>query len=294
MEEKILSKKKQTRLWGRAILVKEKKEKKPSTPTGLPIARISASAIRDFEKCQKLFYYKYILKLRLPGKPLQLVFGSAFHHGLEAFYEGKDPVKVFKKEFNRDDIDFTKKQLEETPDIFQESLEEGVRLMEIWEEEAKDLHQMYGISMGGTSEVKFENWWKNPLTSERLPIQVTGRYDRITSNKMILEFKTSNKPYRQDEVNVGIQPSIYTFSYETELKVPAEKFLYIVFIKGRKKDPIQVLETTRTREQHSQTFEKIKLILDSLRTKEEKDYRYGEGFMHQYCDCRKYEEQLLL
>lgn len=267
------------------------KEKKIKAKTGLPIARISATAVRDYLKCQKLFYYKYVLRLRLPNKPIQLVFGGAFHHGLEAWYDGKDPTEVFKSEFKASEIDPF------DPIAYEEAMTDGIAMMEEWKEKAPALHKQYKISMKGESEKAFQNMWFHPETGERLPIVVNGRYDRVTSDDCdILEFKTSSKKYTQDQVDTTDQGNIYTFSryLDTKKKKMPERMIYIIFLKGRKKDRIQVLITNRTKKQYIQAFETVSLILNNLRGREEKDYRYGEGFMHKYCDCRKFEEMLLI
>lgn len=266
------------------------KEKKIKQKTGLPIARISASAIRDYFKCKKLFYYKYVLRMKLPTKPIQLVFGGAFHHGLEAWYEGKDPTEVFKAEFKASEIDPF------DPVKFSEAMDDGIAMMEEWKEKAAALHKEYKISMKGESEKDFANLWFHPETFEKMPIMVNGRYDRITADEDILEFKTSSHRYKQEEVDTTDQGNIYTFSRFLDLKkkLMPRRMIYIVFLKGRKKDRIQVLITNRTKKQYIQAFETVALLLNNLKGRTEADYSYGEGFMHKYCDCKKFEEMLLL
>ena len=91
------------------------------------------------------------------------------------------------------------------------------------------------------------------------------------------------------------QASIYVYQYYLQHKVWPKDFYFIVFVKGRKKNPIQVLRTKRTKEQIIQLYENIELTIDSLRNKTEKDFKYGEGFFHDnYCDCKLFEKTLLL
>lgn len=264
--------------------------KQSSSPEArLPFERVTASMLKSFERCKKLFYYQYIINggkgLRLPYKSIPLVFGGAFHQGVEAYYNGGDPVQEFKKRFVRDGIKDIEKPAVE--DKFMENREDGIRLMEAWKIEAPKIHKLYGISLKGKSEESFSTDWS-------LDVPVTGRFDRTTDKLQILEFKTSKKPYKEEDVRNLDQASIYHHSYEIITgKRPLEIF-YIVFIKGRKKDPIQVIRTTRSNFQVKRVKEKIENLLESVKTFKEKDYSYGEGFMHSYCDCKQYEEILLL
>lgn len=292
---------KQKALWGNQKITKEKKEK-VKVQSGIPgrVARgISASAIRTYKSCQKLFYYQYVLGLRLAGKPIQFLLGGAFHKGLEAFYDGKDPSKEFLKEYKFDEMrdisQYLKDKGETKKSVFEDNKKIGLEMMKYWKEHAADIHKTYNISLKGKSEEKFHTWWNHPSSKKtRLPVSINGIYDRITSAHQILEFKTSNKLYKQEDIDTRDQASIYIYNYYLQYKVWPKEFYFIVFIKGRKNNPIQVLKTERTKEQTTQTYEMIELLLNNLKGRTEKDYKYGEGFMHTYCDCKKLEESLLL
>lgn len=286
------TKRKQGRLWGRPVTIKDEPKKKIKNPTGIPgrVGRgISASAIRTYKSCQKLFYYQYVLGLRLPGKPIQFLMGGAFHKGIEAYYEGKDPLEEFLKEFKKEELrEFNQK-------VFDENREEGVRLMKIWKEQADDIHKTYSIALKGKSEERFQTWWNYPSSKlRRLQVPINGVYDRTTIAHQILEFKTSSKPYKQNDIDTREQADIYIYNYYLQHKVWPKDFYFIVFIKGRKNNPIQVLRTERTKEEITQTYEMIELILNNLKGRTEKDFKYGEGFMHKYCDCARFEKSLLL
>ncbi len=276
----------------RAILIKEKKEKKIKEKSGLPFWRITASMIRCYKNCKKLFYYQYVHNppLRLNKKAIQLLFGGAFHKGIEALYENKDPLQSFTEEFettkgNIRDFDNAK---------YLANGEEGLRLMKVWKEQGPEINKKWGIDLNGKSEVAFKTWWRHPIDKTiGLPVAVTGRYDRITDSHQILEFKTSSKPYKQNDVDLLDQASVYVYSYFLEHKVWPDVY-YIVFIKNRKTDPIQVLKTKRSKESIIRTYEMIDLILSDIKGRTERDFTYGEGFLHKFCECKLYEEMLLL
>lgn len=280
---------KQGRIFGRAIKVQPKKEKRQhltttdDNKTGLN--RITQSMVKDYLRCPKLFYYRYILGIRLPMKNIELVFGSAIHKAVEYFYDNKDSHSGFKQEFKKELIEpFDEKE-------YRWHQKEGSRLLDEFVSSIEETERYYQISRKGTSEVPFRTWWRDPFSGTLLPTPVSGRYDRVADDGQILEIKTSSKPYRQNDIDVALQADMYMFSqYMLTKKIPAS-FFYIVFIKGRKKDPIQVLKTERTKEDFSRIFQTVDLILKNIKGGQ---FDEGTGFMHKFCECKKYKESLLL
>ena len=238
---------------------------------------LTHSMIRDYLRCPRLYYYRYYLGIRLPSKHLNLVFGSAIHEGIEDYYNRKDPIYAFTSDFQIDKIDNI------TKDEYLNALKEGKRLLDFFT-------AMIPITRG-SSEVKFRTELIDPITHKMLEVPITGRYDRLEDN-MIIEFKTSSKPYKQKDIDEATQASLYMFArYMATGKIP-ERFRYIILIKGRKKEPIQVLETQRTKEDLSFMFRTIETVLEGIKGEQ---FSKGTGFMHnKFCDCQKYEQELLL
>lgn len=277
-----------------------KKTEKPNllqlASSDLPFERITASMIKCYKTCPKLFFYQYVHSFRLPGKPIPLAFGNAFHEGVEAFYKGEDPVAKFKEHFVKDGIRDIHK-----PEIllkFTDNLNDGIAMMEYWRDNAKAIHAVNEMPIEGTSEVPFKITWPYPVAGGigELPIPFTGRFDRLANVPTIIEYKTSKKPYKQSDVDEADQASIYNYSYYLLNKEWPTEFFYVVFIKGRKNNPIQVLKTTRTKKSITDTYNMVGDILTEIAAKgtKERNYKYGEGFMHSYCDCKLYEKALLL
>ena len=206
-------------------------------------------------------------------------------------------LKEFKIDELRDVSESQKKKGITKQSLFDENKEVGIKLMEYWKDHAADIHQTYDIALKGKSEDRFKGWWNHPFSkARRLPISINGIYDRTTNAHQILEFKTSNKLYKQDDVDTRDQASIYIYQYYLQYGVWPKDFYFIVFIKGRKNNPIQVLRTKRTKELMVQIYEEIELIIETLKLKKTaRDFKYGEGFFHDnYCDCKLFEKSLLL
>ena len=284
-QSKVLtSRQRQNRLFGRAILVKEEKVQRQKEKTGLSISHLTNSMIKDYLFCPRLFYFKYILGLRLPMKSIQLVFGSSFHSALEGFYKKEDPEEIFMKEFLKEKIDpFNEEE-------YIEAISEGKRFVQRFIDAQDWLKTYHGIEFEGESEKQFKSWWRDPSTGEILDVFVSGRYDRVTKNHQLIDFKTSSKSYSQDKADSENQPSVYCFSYFLQEKIEPKEFIYIVFVKGRK-DPLQVIKTKRTKEEYSLMFKIASLVLKGIKGKQ---FNQGNGFLHKYCDCYKYEKLLLL
>lgn len=278
---------KQGKLFGRAVKIKDEKEKKEKEGTGLKISSLSYSAMRDYLKCPKLFYYRHVMKLRLPQKQMELVFGSAVHSAFESFAKSEDPYLAFTKEF-----DATKLNPDERDRMDEYDLE-GKRLIKIFVESQDYLQKVHGIILKGTAEQKFRTWLIDPITKQRLPIQFSGRTDFETEADQILDYKTSSKPYKQEEVDDGdhaLQADIYSLEFLARKGFMPKEFIFVVFVKGRK-DPLQVMKTVRTKESMSRTFKTAELVINGVRGNQ---FPRGSGWMHKFCDCSKYEASLLI
>lgn len=250
------------------------------------IDHLSYSSVRDYLNCPRNFYLKHILKIRPKQKQMNLVFGGAVHDGIEAYHNGYSHIGVFDRSFDN------KKLLPEELAEFDYHKEEGHRLLDAYVFTQAYMTDYLGIDPTGRSEVKFEVMLSNPMTKDLLGVKLTGRIDRITNGNQILEFKTSSKPYKQADVDVELQASLYDMVHLMQTDELATGIFYVVLIKGRKKDPIQILKTTRTKEQLVQSFKTLELVLKGINSNQ---FERGKGWFHdKFCDCFKIDEQLLL
>lgn len=278
---------KQGKLFGRAVRIKEVKDPKVKEKTeGIKLSSISYSSIRDYLKCPKLFYYRHLMKIKLQQKQMELVFGSAVHSAFEAFTKSQDPRAAF-------DLEFREKKLlpeELAGDAVQKHKEEGERFIKTFLESQEYLKEVHGLILKGTAERMFRTWMTDPITKQVLPVQFSGRVDFETDDGKIIDYKTSAKPYKQSEVDQDLQPSYYILEYLMRTGKLPEGFYYIVFVKGRK-EPLQVIKTTRSKEQLSLAFKMAELVLNGVKGKQ---FPKGTTWMERFCDCSKYEEALLL
>lgn len=253
---------------------------------------LSASSIRDFKNCPALFYYRHVLKLRLPQKQMNLIFGGAVHNGLEHYHdEGEDlekATKAFHKAF------FAQKTalLPEEAGEFFNHLAEGKKLITAYHDQQEYMKSVYGITPGGISEMKFSVILKDPITEEELGLPINGRIDRITGTNQVVEFKTAKKKYKQDETDLLDQATIYEWVTELETGKPVPGIFYVVLLKERKKDPIQIIKTSRSVEDRTRLFREAKNILKHV---EAGRFPKGcSGFKERFCDCGRYRDALAI
>lgn len=247
---------------------------------------MSYSGARDYLSCPLLYWYRHHCGYILPGRPLQLVFGSALHKALEMYHtKKKDPVDIFKSEFTLDAIDSIPAKK------YKEELSNGIRLLAKYLGLAADLGLTKEIT---SSESKFSIPLLNPSTGEQSKFcnRMTGIVDYMKAEQKTLgDYKTSSKKYTQEMIDESLQPTFYAYwYYMMHGELPAA-FEYIVFRKNIKREPIQILKTARTMEDITALFYLIEEIAKKIdaglfkRTRHEK---------YDFCDCKKYDEFILM
>ena len=142
---------KPTNLFGEKIKIKKTKEKTVVDKPTYPVSNLSYSSIRDYLRCPKLFYYQYVLKLRLKQKQMELVFGGAVHKALEVFHQSLDPIDAFTKEFVKE------KLFPSEYEDFDRYVTEGHRLIKCYVDPEMQtyLKTYHEIEPEGESEKKF-------------------------------------------------------------------------------------------------------------------------------------------
>lgn len=241
------------------------------------VKRVSNSHLKDYDSCPLLFYYRKILKLELPEKSIHLVFGSSLHKALELYNkeETDDIYEVFNKEFKEDLIDQKEK--------FLEYQMKGIAFLKQYTEQFEELE----VSKS-EEKLTFKNVL-DPETGESLLFnEITGIIDFELSDGTIGDYKTSGKKYTQEQVDTSDQVTIYYLLYFLEHGKLPNGFMYIIFLKKRKKDLIQIITTQRTFEDITKLVKKLNQLYQKV---EEGKFERSHG-EYSYCDCFKYDELL--
>jgi hypothetical protein len=168
--------------------------------------------------------------------------------------------------------------------------DESIRLLEFWRDNRKMMLALQGFSIT-EHEVPFKlTVAQDPLTKQVLNLPpIKGFVDFVTDNDKIGDYKTSSKKYTQEMVDTSDQPTFYYLWHLLERGKLPSSFVYIVFRKGIKKQPIQILETQRTMKQVSDLLASIQEVVLKINNGE---YHLKHNFDERFCDCDLYEEML--
>lgn len=264
---------------------------KNSTPINR-VDRFSPSSILDYMSCPKLFYYRYVAKIKLPQKQIHLIFGSAVHAGIEGMFNGIDPYAEFDRTFLKE------KLLPEEYGIFAEYQVLGKDMLKNYLDRHETLNNLYGLDRG-ESELYAREYIVNPLSNEKSSLPMSMKIDRLADMiegvpQRIVEYKTSKAKWAPDAANLKIQTKLYCLWYYTKYGVlPPKETVYIILLKKfnkfDKSQKIQVLTTNYTKQDLAQTFEQVELIIEKINNNE---FGYPQGYHAHWCDCRRYEEVL--
>jgi hypothetical protein len=267
----------------------------------IKLEKISPSSLMCYEKCPKLFYYTTILGLKLPQSMVHLEFGTAIHAAVDEIYSQRNPdgfwkeddtadkaKEVFQKTFKEkyyDKIDDDEKAAMITK--YPEMVEDGLLIIDaFWAEKEKFL-TVDGIDMEEFEIIKKFTPF-NPETKEPWPVMLSCRLDGLAKNDIIVEYKTSSKPYDIFETRASLQSLSYAFAKYCETGRIYTVY-YIVMLKKRKKDRIQVLRIQYDKTDLLMFDAKVRSMLDAIDAHDFRAPLKGHDF---FCDCRKFDELL--
>jgi len=241
--------------------------------------KISHSMYRDYLSCPKLFYYRHFLKIRPDDKPLPLHFGSALHAGLEAHHKGNgNIIDVFKREFTKDPLN-EKDQLK-----YEDELANGIRLLNKYLEQEAFIRDNLDIQV-----ITSEQYFALTDIKNLLVPKVSGVVDFVTKSGALGDYKTSSKRYKQEDIDSSAQPTFYYLWYLNKFGKLPKEFIYVVFLKKIKKEPIQILSTQRTQEDINNLLTSINEV--AIKVENAEFERPPEDQHPRWCDCWKYEEK---
>lgn len=251
------------------------------------LEKFSPSMAIDYMNCPMSFYYKNVAKLKLPQQQqIHLLFGSAIHAAVENIYVDKDPYSIFNETFDKSKL---------TPSEYskyEEFKPLGHEMIKNYQKEHPMLDKLYNLN-DGQSELYIKRKLINPLTHEEMSIPMSGRIDRMTTSGKIVEYKTSARPWKQDDIAYRTQTMLYNLWYHSEYGIVPEETIYIILIKQYKRtvntSVVQVLANHATINDLASTFEEIKIMLTKINNRV---FDKPKGYHPSWCDCKKFEALL--
>ena len=228
---------------------------------------LSSSQIDQYLRCPLKYRYQRIDKLPQPFVSSALVFGGAMHAALEWIHgeelRGVRPsLETACRIFNAD--------------WYSQKLSLPIRFKD-GEDEA-ELHSMgremlrrYFLEKRGRvrgCEVAFTVPLVHPETGEDLGVTLDGYIDTVEADPeggdSIVEYKTSGQTFSQNDIDVRLQLTAYSYAYATLHRKLPKSFKVFTFLKY-KKPLIHVVETTRCEKDHIGFFEVAKGVLNWIR-----------------------------
>jgi len=274
----------------------------------LGINRFSPSGMMMYESCPKAFYYQVWLGLKLPQPQKHFAFGHAVHNAIGNIYDQKDKetnwehaerklaVNTFKSQFKIDAFDINElnwkgeKVYESEHDMqvdYDDMLLDGVKIIESYWDEKEALLAQYGIDLVQL-EIPYKGAMKNLVTGIDFEIPLSCRLDALNKDESIVELKTSGQKYDVEEKRKSAQALTYVWVkyQQTGRLMP---LTYIVMLKGRKKDRIQVIRYDYKLADLEMFMHRVQAFIDGVKNRE-----FDRGVMNHpmWCECRKFDREL--
>lgn len=218
------------------------------------IKSLSASSITTYEMCPKMFKFEYIERM-LPLPSDALLIGEMVHLALKYFHQNKDPYQEIKNKLLKP---VTKEGIDKFGQI-------------------RKLVDAYIQNPIKDETVEFEKRFRIPL--EKLEIPLTGIIDRQTQDG-IIEYKTSNQDYTQEQIDKHIQGTIYAYAYEYLMKKEGKITFCIL---NKKEYKVQILTTRRTKKDFEELFKRTKTTYNCIK---EENFEPTPGNQCYWCGFR--------
>lgn len=222
--------------------------------TGL---HISASQIRTYLKCGRLYELRYVQGATPAFKPTAFAFGSAFHAALAQYYvalkeDGRAPslecvTFAFRDAWDRElegDVPLQADD-EETGDKGK-LVDKGVEMLAVFHDQASKT--MAGVEVEAV-EKPFSVDLYDPETGEVQDEKLIGAFDLLVNDgrrRTIVESKTSARKYGEDQIRWDVQPTAYQYAGKA-MGLGDVKVRYEIITKA-KQPVVQVLDLDRTDE----------------------------------------------
>lgn len=198
---------------------------------------LSPSRLSCYEWCPAEYHRRYVLGIKDPAS-VEMVFGSAVHAGLEAYFQGTDDELAFLRSWRTLSAELPTLERTATSALSARGLELLAMVRNL------DLH--------GTPEHRIS------ITVDGIKLPFFGFVD-LWSEGHIWDFKTSRQTWSQAKADAQIfQPAIYSQAHsESFASIP--RFTFVVL--PRTPGELQLIDGTRTPAQIIAAFDRAKEIL---------------------------------
>jgi putative RecB family exonuclease len=228
---------------------------------------LSSSQIDQYLRCPLKYRYQRIDRIQPTFVSSALVFGGAIHAALEWMHgelmRGKElsldtACRIFNSDWYSQKLDL--------PIRFKED-EDEASLFALGKEMLRQYAAMKHGQVKGC-EVAFTVPLVHPETREDLGVTLDGYIDTVEADPeggdAIVEYKTSGQTFSQNDIDVRLQLTAYSYAYATLHRKIPKSFKVVTFLKY-KKPRIHVVETTRCEKDHIGFFEVAKGVLNGIR-----------------------------
>jgi hypothetical protein len=226
---------------------------------------LSSSQINLYLLCGLKYKFQYIENLPRPFKSSALAFGSVIHSALSWIHDNRMQGEEVSLDmlYRIFDSDWYVQKLD-TEIRYKDSEQELI--LELLGKEMLDLYLQLPQKKLKGSEIHFSVPLIDPVSKEKLPVNLEGFFDLIEADDIIAEFKTSAQTMNQEDVDSHIQLTAYGYAFKALFNKPAKGFKIVNFVK-RKKPKIETFETQRNELHYQGFFFLAKSVLRGIQNK---------------------------
>jgi CRISPR/Cas system-associated exonuclease Cas4 (RecB family) len=180
---------------------------------------ISVSALNTYLLCPAQYEHRYILRTPPSHRSGALAFGGSIHTALALFYsrlmDGQPEPTVEELEGSFSDA-WTRELQGDIPVLLDEkdtpdsARDHGVKLLQVFHEQAPRPHKVIGVEEAFSVEIK------DPRTGVAFVERLVGVFDAVGQDTdgayQIVEHKTSSRRYAQTRLDHDLQVTAYTLA----------------------------------------------------------------------------------
>lgn len=219
---------------------------------------VSVSQVKTYLRCPRQYELRYVRGVEPEFVPVPLVFGSAFHTALAAFYSelkgtGEVPGREILTEVFKGDLELRaagpvplQADDDDRPVLLDDLIDLGVSMLDVFHEHA--VKTAKGLTVEDV-EMPFSVEIADPDSGEVLDEKLVGVIDLVVTEygeRRIYEHKTSSRKYGGDQLLFDVQPTAYRLAARG-LGLGDVGLVFQVITKA-KKPALQIAEVGRTAE----------------------------------------------